>query len=213
MTSETNYTTYVFDFDGVIANSNNIKRNCFFKIGNLYDKPVSNQFKQYCEDHPGATRYEKMQWLEKKLDETGLDVSWKELVDQYSYCVKSVLPHVECAEDLPEVKASNSETTWSIVSAAPEKELLWFLDQKGWLELFEDGVYGAPRSKNSVFREEYDAVERENKMVFFGDSQSDLTVAKKLGIDFVFVRQWARDPDVADLNNVPSVETVETYFR
>ena len=211
MMSNHKYTNYVFDFDGVLVNSNILKRDCFLKVADLYGTQIYKKFKQYCDKHPSATRYEKMQWLEKKLET--VNVSHKDLINQYSYCVKSRLLEAESVTNLPKLQKYTQNSSWSIVSAAPEEELRWFLKEKNWNGLFEGGVYGAPRSKDSIFRKEYSTENRKNRTVFFGDSKSDFEVARKLDIDFVFVNQWARDPELKDVDDIVSIESIRDYFR
>jgi phosphoglycolate phosphatase-like HAD superfamily hydrolase len=102
---------------------------------------------------------------------------------------------------------------WSIVSAAPEHEISQYLRKQKWFDLFEDGIYGAPRSKEKIFDEEYNRETLEGSTVFLGDSESDLKVAKLFNIDFIFVKKWSRDPWLADKEGVNYVESVEEFLR
>lgn len=92
-----------FDFDGVLVDSNEIKRDCFLKVASLYGEPIREQFNRYCENHPSETRFEKMCWLSRTIGET-VDVTYEELVDQYTYCVRAALLHANCVETLEELK-------------------------------------------------------------------------------------------------------------
>jgi len=213
MTINSGIKKILFDFDGVIVDSNEMKRECFLKVANLYGDRIQEQFHQYCENHPGGTRFEKMRWLNQKLAGTGADISRNELIDQYSHCVKAGLLRAASVEGLRVMKQRYPDATWSIVSAAPAVEIRWYLEQKGWLGLFEDGVFGAPRSKKTVLDEEYNAAEIRQNAVFLGDSKSDFKVANEFGVDFVFVRKWSRDPWLAEYEDVPSVESVSDFFR
>jgi HAD superfamily hydrolase (TIGR01549 family) len=211
MISECDPLKIVFDFDGVLVKSNNLKRECFLKIASLYDDQISKRFEQYCERYPGETRFQKMRWLEKELNEVGVDISQDQLVSQYSYCVKTGLKETECVDDLRKVKQSGPNVPWSIVSSAPGDEIRWYLRQREWIDLFEDGVYGAPRTKATVFKEEYDASDRQ-RMLFLGDSKSDFEVAQEFGIDFVFVSQWSRDLWLAGTDEITTVTCVADLF-
>jgi phosphoglycolate phosphatase-like HAD superfamily hydrolase len=199
-----------FDFDGVLVDSNDIKRDCFLKVAGLYDDSIRDRFDRYCKDHPGETRFEKMRWLSRAVNET-TDVTSEELIDQYTYCVRSALLHADRVEALEELKKRNPNISWSIVSAAPENELKWYIEEVGWSNLFEDGVHGAPRIKKTVFKNEFDAEERE-EMVFFGDSESDYRIAEALDIKFVFVSQWSRDPQLADMDQLQCIGSVSDLF-
>lgn len=211
MISECDPLKIVFDFDGVLVKSNNLKRECFLKIASLYDDQISKRFEQYCERYPGETRFQKMRWLERELNEVGVDISQDQLVSQYSYCVKTGLKETECVDDLRKVKQSGPNVPWSIVSSAPGDEIRWYLRQREWIDLFEDGVYGAPRTKATVFKEEYDASDRQ-RMLFLGDSKSDFEVAQEFGINFVFVSQWSRDLWLAGTDEVTTVTCVADLF-
>ena len=212
MISERDPSKVVFDFDGVLVNSNELKQECFLKVANLYGDQIFERFKQYCERHPGETRFQKMRWLERELNADSIEISRDQLVAQYSYCVKTGLQNVEYVEDLHELKQNGPSVPWSIVSNAPSDEIRWYLEQRGWIDLFEDGIYGAPRPKADVFEEEYNTSDRQ-QMLFLGDSQSDFEVAKEFDIDFVFVRQWSRDPWLADNDDVSTVPSVGDLFR
>jgi phosphoglycolate phosphatase-like HAD superfamily hydrolase len=131
---------------------------------------------------------------------------------QYSYCVKTGLQNVEYVEDLHELKQNGPSVPWGIVSNAPSDEIRWYLEQRGWIDLFEDGIYGAPRPKAEVFEEEYNTSDRQ-QILFLGDSQSDFEVAKEFDIEFAFVRQWSRDPYLADNDDVSTIESVGDLYR
>lgn len=212
MISERDPSKVVFDFDGVLVNSNDLKQECFLKVANLYGDQIFERFKQYCERHPGETRFQKMRWLERELNADSIEISRDQLVAQYSYCVKTDLQNVEYVEDLHELKQNGPSVPWIIVSNAPSDEIRWYLEQRGWIDLFEDGIYGAPRPKADVFEEEYSTSDRQ-QMLFLGDSQSDFEVAKEFDIDFVFVRQWSREPWLSENDDVSTVPSVGDLFR
>lgn len=212
MRSDNELTEVVFDFDGVIVDSNQEKRDCFRRVANIYGESVLARFEQYCGEHPNENRYQKMDWLEDELRKAGIDVSRQKLVEQYAHCVKAALTRSESVEELQSLKRSTPDVTWSIVSAAPADEIEWYLEQRDCLTLFEGGVYGAPRSKAKIFEEEYDRDELQSSVEFLGDSESDLEVAEEFGIDFVFVSEWSRDPQIAELDDVRCVESVRQYL-
>jgi phosphoglycolate phosphatase-like HAD superfamily hydrolase len=212
MISEYDPLGIAFDFDGVLVRSNELKRECFLNVAELYRDPVFERFEEYCERNPGDTRFQKMRWLEAELTETGVDVTRAELIAQYAYCVKTNLVDTERVGDLRDLKRRGPDVPWSIVSSAPGDELRWFLDRVGWRDLFEDGIYGTPRTKEAIFEDEYDASDR-RRLLFLGDSESDLAVAREFGLDFVFISQWSRDPTVVDSEDVSTVASVVDFFR
>jgi phosphoglycolate phosphatase-like HAD superfamily hydrolase len=211
MINELDPSKVVFDFDGVLVKSNELKRECFLKVANLYSEQIFDRFVKYCERHPGETRFQKMRWLARKLNEESIDITRDQLVSQYSYCVKTSLNELEYVDNLRELKQSGPSVPWSIVSSAPRDEIQWYLEQRGWNDLFEDGIYGAPRTKAEVFEKEYDTNDR-RQMLFIGDSESDFEVAQEYGIDFVFVSQWSGDPWLSETDGVSTATSVADLF-
>jgi beta-phosphoglucomutase-like phosphatase (HAD superfamily) len=58
-----NASTIIFDCDGVLLDSNNIKTLGFMEISNFAGPTVQNNFIQYHLDNPGISRFKKIDFL------------------------------------------------------------------------------------------------------------------------------------------------------
>ena len=61
------YESIIFDFDGVIIESNNIKDNAFFNIFLSYGEDVALYSKKYHLLNRGVSRYKKIEYIIKKF--------------------------------------------------------------------------------------------------------------------------------------------------
>ncbi len=208
------FTEIIFDFDGVLADSNEPKLDCFRRVAASYDPSEADEFLSYCKSSPDKSRFELMQALEDKLIKKGISVTYEELLNEYSDCVQKVYHRVDRVKNLDELKKMDPELTWSIVSAAPQSTLRELLRDQGELELFGGGVYGSPRSKEQIFTEEYDPEHLVNNALFIGDSASDKNVAEKFDLEFIYVEKWSRERDkwLADEADVPTYRNVKAVF-
>lgn len=73
------YYRIIFDFDGVILNSHNIKTRAFYEIFYPYGKKIANQAKAYHEKNQGISRYIKFKdifkkFLKKKINKNEIKV-------------------------------------------------------------------------------------------------------------------------------------------
>ena len=57
------YSTIIFDCDGVILNSNDIKTNAFYEIAKVYGHLPALELKNYHKINGGVSRYEKFNYL------------------------------------------------------------------------------------------------------------------------------------------------------
>jgi len=57
------YETIIFDCDGVILNSNQIKTNAFYEVASIYGHLPALKLKEYHKLHGGISRYKKFEYL------------------------------------------------------------------------------------------------------------------------------------------------------
>ena len=177
----------IFDFDGVIAESVNIKTKAFIKLYGKYGAEIVNKVSEHHTANGGMSRFEKFKFYHKKYLGVKLNVNGiKELSRLFSNIVVNEViqaPFVLGAFDF--LCKYNGEYDFFILSATPESEIRKIASEKKIARFFK-GVYGSPKSKyfhieNIIKIFSYDR----DEVVFIGDSVNDLAAAKKSKIKFI----------------------------
>jgi len=176
----------IFDFDGVICESNDIKTQAFKHL--FRDHPGQlDEIVKYHAENGGLSRYEKFKviyndYLKKEL----MDEESSRLGEEFSrVCYKAVIeaPYVKGAFEF--LEKYYAQLSLFIASGTPEDEMVAIVRQKG-LEKYFKAVYGSPRSKQELIN----LILHENNInadqaVFVGDSINDQEGAEKAGVHFI----------------------------
>ena len=178
----------IFDFDGVIINSVDLKNEAFI---DLYKKEKNfTEIKEYLIRNQGIPRRLKITEIEEKLIKNiykNRESKLKEIERRMDILNESIINKVLKAElivDALEFIKKNNEKIIGLVSATPDKELIQILKKKNLTGYF-DFVYGSHWSKHKTFeylKKRYDL--KESEMIYFGDSIGDKTSASSANIDF-----------------------------
>lgn len=181
---------FVFDFDGVIADSVGIKTQAFAAMYQQYGSEVEAQVVEYHEAHGGVSRYKKLRYFEetllsKKVDEQQLEALAQQFADMVLAGVIAA-PEISGAEAfIKKLKVSGKHVF--VNTGTPQEEIAHIVKLRGLASYF-DGVYGSPATKIQNLIK----IEREHDIdfscaLFFGDASTDLEAANHFGIDFVCV--------------------------
>jgi HAD superfamily hydrolase (TIGR01549 family) len=175
-----------FDFDGVIAESADIKTDAFRAL--YADRPeYVEAVVEHHRANEGISRYRKFRHIHERIlgeeyDQTledELDARFTELV--FQAVVEAPLVHgaVELLEML------SGSVPLYVVSGTPDNELSRIVDARG-LSGFFAGVFGSSRGKPELLREVIatEGVAPE-EVLFVGDALSDLSAASETEVTFV----------------------------
>jgi phosphoglycolate phosphatase-like HAD superfamily hydrolase len=199
----------VFDFDGVIAESTDIKTEAFRQLFDGDERAV-----EYHEANMGVSRYDKFRHITTEIlgrpytaeDERRLGERFSELaVDEVVRC-----PFVAGAPEL--LARLAEELPLFVASATPEEEVREIVALRG-LEALFDGVYGTPATKGEILRRILSerGLDR-SAVVMVGDARSDLNGAREAGVRFVGrVPDGAPDPFAEE--HVPVVSDLSELDR
>lgn len=177
----------VFDCDGVLIESVDIKTEAFLEV--FADHPEHREaILRHHQAHLGVSRFEKFAWFHREL--LGRELGAAEsaaLGRRYSELV------FERAVRCPEVPGAGETLTalqaagvpLFIASGTPQEELERLIAARGWSERFQ-GIHGSPRTKPSILRgiAEELACPTEG-LVFLGDGRSDFEAAREVGARFI----------------------------
>ena len=115
------YSTIIFDCDGVILNSNQIKTHAFYKTASIYGHLPALSLKRYHKSNGGISRYEKFQYLFSNIlsrpDETD---EINKLLKSFSKEVYHELIKCEVANKLKEFRELTKKANWMVVSGSDQ---------------------------------------------------------------------------------------------
>ena len=205
----------IFDFDGVIVESLDIKTDAFKEIYKPYGVKIVNKVAKYHKENGGISRYNKFNYYHSNY--LGIDLSVAEknkLSLTFSNIVKkkvSVCPYVKGALEF--IKSSSKIYDLYISSATPKEELFEIVSYRR-IDHYFQGIYGSPESKSDHIKTiiKYGKYNKSD-ILFVGDAVTDYEAAKKMDIHFIlrnthasinfsFKRKVDQINDFSDFNNI-----------
>jgi phosphoglycolate phosphatase-like HAD superfamily hydrolase len=180
------YRSAVFDCDGVILVSNQIKTEAFRAALDGEAPQLVAAFVEYHRRHGGISRYVKFRHfyevMKPSADATRLA---SEAIERYALSVRAGL---ERAALVPGVLAmldwfADRRVPCYVLSGGDEQEVRDVLALRG-LQRYFAGIYGSPRTKPDILRLLRDESRLPAPGVFFGDARADMDAAAAYGLDF-----------------------------
>ena len=205
------YKTLVFDCDGVVLNSNQLKIQAYYDVAIKFG---ASEFQaQALVDHHvklgGISRYPKFEYFLREIMQQGVtEQAMQALLDSFTAEVKRLLTDCEIAPDLMRVREANPHAKWMIISGGDQAELREIFQQRGIDRLFEAGIYGSPDNKDTILARELDAGSIVKPALFIGDSRYDHQASTNAGLDFVFLSNWT---DVQGWQDYCAIHQIEVF--
>ena len=203
----------VFDCDGVILESADLKSEAFRRIGGLFGPEIQGRFYEYHLRHTGVSRYEKFAWLYRTEYEREITLEDSRRLGELftDYCLEAV----RAASFVPGFEESlawlqGQGAALFVASGTPQSELEETLAAKGLSDRFQ-GILGTPPAKSELLAKIIEEGPFNPSLVLMvGDGETDLKAAQANGTLF-FGRGSAFDgrgvPWAADLAGlIPWVE-------
>ena len=180
----------IFDFDGVILNSVNVKTDAFAKMYEKYGETVVKHVLIHHLDNGGMSRYEKIKYYhENFLKEILTVLELDKLAKQFSDLVINKVvnaPYIPGAFQF--IKKYSKKLPLFICTGTPTGEINEILERKNLARYFT-GVYGSPEKKESHIKEIMECHNlKPSSLVFYGDSKIDLEAAEYFGISFILIK-------------------------
>jgi phosphoglycolate phosphatase len=209
----------IFDFDGVILDSANIKLRAYSAIYSGEDPKKLAALIAHSQFHGGITRRIKFEYYEREFFGRNADsVRIEALCQHYSDIVfKAVLacPFIEGAEQL--LRGASSKVAMHVVSGTPDSELHRVIQQRGLAEFFRS-VRGAPATKRDAFqRIATDEGYALKDMLVVGDSMTEYIAAQDIGIPFLGIVpggiRGSQNPFPASVHVWPTLRDAEKRLR
>ena len=192
------YKTLVFDCDGVVLNSNQLKIQAYYDVAIKFGANEA-QAQALVKHHVklgGISRYPKFEYfLREIMQHPVTEQAMQALLDGFTAEVKRLLKDCEIAPDLMCIREASANAKWMIISGGDQAELREIFKQRRIDSLFEAGIFGSPDNKDAILAREVDLGHILKPAIFIGDSRYDHQASTKAGLDFVFLSAWT---DVED---------------
>jgi HAD superfamily hydrolase (TIGR01549 family) len=179
----------IYDFDGVICDSVNVKTDAFIELYKEYGPKIQEQVREYHLQNGGISRFEKFRYFQSvllKKDVTEEEIN--RLSSQFSLLVKEKVIASPYIQGVFEFIKFNANKQQFICTGTPENEIHEIAERKGIAHFFKN-LYGSPKSKTEII----DIILTETSVsnqrcVFFGDAMTDFTAAKLSNIPFIGIK-------------------------
>ena len=180
----------LFDFDGVLADSNGLKGEAYEALYADEGSQVQAAVRAFHDANGGMPRLDKLRHIEHAIlgRDTG-EARIAAMADRIGELVEQAVVRCALIPGAGEfVDAHAGRLPMFVISATPHAEMLRIVDGRGMRGRFVE-VYGSPPLKavtaaSIIARHGF----RTERVVFVGDSVQDIAAAQALGLPFVGVR-------------------------
>jgi phosphoglycolate phosphatase-like HAD superfamily hydrolase len=206
----------VFDFDGVILESADVKTDAFVELYAEHGTEVVEQARQHHLANLGISRFKKFAWIAEHV--LGQAISEGEIAALGNRFSGLVLAKVLAAPFVPGAEAALAalgglDMPMFVASGTPQDELRLIVERRGLVRAFRE-VHGTPHEKPDILR---DLLARlaltPDQLLFIGDGMSDYKAARATGVEFLardtppLCAEWKRlevrrEPDLLRLPEV-----------
>lgn len=179
--------TVLFDFDGVLVESVDIKTDAFTEMFAGEGKESIERIVRYHLENGGVSRFEKFRFIYNHILERQLDwLTLDRLCERFSTIVVNKVvqaPFVSGALDF--LDGYNTKYSCFIVSATPEEELKEIVRRRNMSDYFKE-IHGSPTRKDAAINSIIERYHLKNdQIVFVGDALNDYEAARSTDVNFV----------------------------
>ncbi|SCY61314.1 HAD family hydrolase [Nitrosospira sp. Nsp13] len=204
----------IFDFDGVVVESGDIKTQAFGNLYRTYGETVMTAVMQYHSANGGMSRYQKFHYFQQQLlKKPPLTPDEEQLLDQrFSELVVEAVIASETVPGAAElIRKEATRIPLFIASGTPEAELKTIVMRRGLAPYFT-AVRGSPTPKQMLIADilSSHALSPE-RVLMIGDALIDYQSAQANKIAFLGrVRSGDDNPFPAEVNTLPDLSPLLT---
>ena len=184
------YDAIIFDFDGTLVQSSEIKTWAFGELYKEHGENIVQQIIAYQKEHEGISRFVKFRYWHKDL--LGLPYP-KEIGENLSRTYSQLVfdtvvqaPYVEGAQEF--LKKHYQQIPLFVASGTPEPELREIIKHRSIPHFFQ-GVYGSPATKTEILQEILVKHKLSPEQVLMvGDALTDWKGAQGVGAEFIGIQ-------------------------
>jgi phosphoglycolate phosphatase-like HAD superfamily hydrolase len=203
----------VFDFDGVILESANIKTEAFLELYTDYPDKLQ-AIRDYHLDNVGISRYVKFEHIQRNI--LGLPYTEevrKQVSGEFERLTRERIfhcPQVPGAEDV--LRRLRGRVLRIVASGTPQAELELIVATRKMGDWFEE-LWGTPRAKADILR---DVMARHalspHQVLMVGDGMSDYDAAREAGTRFL-ARETESNFDELSVAKVKDLTEMESWLE
>ena len=200
------YAALFFDFDGVIVQSNSLKRSAIHRAAGAFcDEDTLQKFVHYFTSRNGLPRRQKIEaWFNPYV--TNL------ILDRYNYILRSELDFVSPTPGVREflefcAVSCRAEAKKYVISGGEKDEIESLLSKLDLANAFDEVLCSPLTKSNHLSKLQFD-----RPALLFGDSKVDFEVARAFRLEFIFVfgdtqfDDWKRF-----FEDYPEVKLIENF--
>jgi len=182
-----NFQAILFDFDGVLAESMNVKTDAFAKIFSPFGDDIVAKVVKHHIKNGGISRFKKIKfyyknYLNKPLSEKQLEKIAQEFSD---IVIQKVIRSEWVAGAKEFLEKYQDKLDLYVISGTPQKEMELIIKKRN-MEKYFKGIYGTPDTKPTIAKKLIKENKYSNKNVLYiGDCLSDYDDAIKANISFL----------------------------
>ena len=207
------FKTIIFDCDGVILNSNQLKTKSYYKAAfPSYGHELASSLTTYLTNNTGKPRGHFIDYFLSNMvsaDISGL--GYEELLNAVTLEIQKGLMECEISPCLFKLREKTPDIKWLVASGGVEKELRDLFKNRSLFDLFDGGIYGGPMTKDEILTSLFNKNHIKFPVLFLGDSKYDHEVARKAKLDFLFVSGWSEFKEwrnYCNRNNIFSIKSL-----
>ncbi len=182
------YKLILWDFDGVLMDSNSVRDAGFIEVLKSFPAEEVEQLLAYHRKNGGLSRYVKFRYFYEVIrKEAVTEEQILALASSFSIIMKHLLvnPDLLIKNSLDFVKKYHTQIPMHIVSGSDSKELN-FLCESLHINNYFVSINGSPTHKNDLVKAILPKYNFPlNEVVLIGDSVNDLEAAKANGIEYI----------------------------
>lgn len=184
------YDFVVFDCDGVVLQSNQVKSNAFAAALDGEPAEAVAAFVAYHKAHGGISRYQKFaHYFEHMQPREHAKAATQQALEKYAAIVQNELLHCPLIPAVEQYlqQLNQAGIPCAINSGGDEQELHGVFATRGLTPYFQH-IFGSPTGKQENMQRLKALGFMQGAGVMFGDSKSDWLAAQAFGLDFVFIK-------------------------
>jgi HAD superfamily hydrolase (TIGR01549 family) len=205
-------TSIIFDCDGVIFDSNELKVKAFKNTLSPYPSDKIEAFINYHQKNAGVSRYVKFRAFLTEFIHQPFDIKeYEKLLTIYGKECQRLYQKAPLTQGCrATLKMLSAAIPLYIASGSDETELQTIFKQRNLTQYFRK-IFGSPKTKTECVQAALNDLGTNKAVVMVGDAKSDWQAAQKNNIQFIFMSQYSENKAIMqDLaTNFDTIETLE----
>lgn len=181
------FNNVIFDFDGVMVDSNEIRSEGFRTLYASSTGDKLEAFMNYVRSNHGLSRYSKIKYYYEHVQQQAVkDDAVRQDAERYSQIVAEAVAN---AREIPGAEAFLAAFTgqfcFALISASDQQELRGICHRRG-IDRYFEAILGSPEEKSTNIRNLLrDRSWHPETTVYVGDSVRDFEAASSAGVAFI----------------------------